>query len=193
MVDEIEAEVVVVNSAVTERREKYDAGMRMAEGGLRQAATAFLEMEKAGDDVSFIRSGLRQMLRAIAGGRMLPEVYNFGGGLRQRLMSMPIAIQEMVVKGDPLPLVVLKDGEGIETLRVPALRLLPKQLQQVFGDDHVRTEGEQRVWLEAQKLGGCKKSVISDPVVVNRKRGGIEVGNIFISKQVMLTKLMELE
>src|SRR5437868_54635 len=47
------------------RKARYLAGMRKAEGGFIAAAQAFIEMEQAGDDISFVRSGLRQVLRAI--------------------------------------------------------------------------------------------------------------------------------
>ena len=151
------------------RRERYLEGMRQAENGLKNAAQAFLEMEAAGDDVSFVRYGLRQILRAIGTGKALPECYNFKGSLQRKLLCLPIEVQKEIVGGKPLALAVLKN-DGVEALQVQASALEPLQIQQLFGRDSIRPLEEQRLWLEAQRVKKTRqyRTKLGD-VVVDKK------------------------
>ena len=193
---QLETETVVTIDDKESRKARYLSGIKQAEGGFLAAAQAFCEMEAKGDDISFVRHGLRQVLRAIGGGRMLPECYtNFKGPLQRMLMQMPMDVQRDVISGAPLPLVIIKpDGQGVETLQVQAQVLEPIQIRQIFGKEAIRTEGEQRVWIEAQQLRRKPlPSTVDDPVTVNRKRDGIDVNGIFICKKALLGYMMELD
>lgn len=81
--------------------------------------------------------------------RQIPQLlidYSPGARLLSRL---PKQLQTKYYS-EPLPLLIEKDG-GFEVLRVDLRNLTPEQARQVFADDHVRTEAEQRAWIEDRK------------------------------------------
>lgn len=68
-----------------------------------------------------------------------------GGRARNRIKQLPPSRQAAVLdNGVPL---LSKDGSE---LKVKVENLTPKQVEQVFGGNHIRTLAEQRAWIEAQ-------------------------------------------
>lgn len=68
-----------------------------------------------------------------------------GPGVR-RLRKLGYSYQEKFIK-EPIP-VVLKNGGHCETLLMECLNLTEGQAAQVFASDHIRSEAEQRAWIE---------------------------------------------
>jgi hypothetical protein len=187
---------VLTNQETSESRKgRFLTALQTAAEGIRTAATIFAEMKAAGDDLTFIRPGLRQTLAAIADGRMLPEVYtSFAGPLQRKLMHSPVEIQREIVEGKTMPLMVFK-GDQIETLYVRPNAVEPVLLNQLFGPDGPRSEGEQRVYLETRRAKAAtftKAAETENPVVVDHDRKGIVVKDIFIPKNKLLELMMEL-
>jgi hypothetical protein len=68
-----------------------------------------------------------------------------GGKARNRIKLLPPSRQAAVL--DSGVELLAKDGSE---LKVKVENLNPKQVEQVFGGDHIRTLPEQRAWIEAQ-------------------------------------------
>lgn len=97
----------------------------------------------------------------------------------EKLRSLPYAEQEKWMTC-PVPLLV-RAAKGWETLRTPVRNLTQMQARQVFARHCVRSEGEQRAWLEGQSalksvpaddafrvVGG--KLVVMHPTTLTRKQ-----------------------
>lgn len=63
-----------------------------------------------------------------------------------RLRRLPYAAQEKYVN-EPIA-ILIREGKGWTTLRTSVFNLTPEQARQVFAEDHIRTEAEQRAWIE---------------------------------------------
>lgn len=67
----------------------------------------------------------------------------------QKLAQMPFSVQERYLD-TPIPLLV-ETPSGTDTLQVSARNCTPSQARQLFASDRIRTEGEQKAWLVAQR------------------------------------------
>lgn len=67
----------------------------------------------------------------------------------QKLAQMPFSVQERYLES-PIPLLV-ETPTGTDTLQVSAKNCTPSQARQLFSANSVRTAGEQKAWLVAQR------------------------------------------
>jgi hypothetical protein len=67
----------------------------------------------------------------------------------KRLRSLPLQVQEMCFH-NPVSLLI-NNGGNWEPLQVDLHNLTSDQAAQVFAEDHVRNDGEQRAWIEDRK------------------------------------------
>lgn len=88
-------------------------------------------------------------LEAVGRGQMHPKLALAANPGYVKLRKLPISEQVRYVE-EPLELVVEKDGE-FDILLVKASDMTPDQAKQVFADDHVRSQGAQRAYLEDMK------------------------------------------
>jgi hypothetical protein len=72
-------------------------------------------------------------------------VINESAGVR-RLRSLPFSIQEKYAS-NPVPLLIV-EGQSVKTIQADVRNLTPAQATQVFARDHVRSEAEQRTFIE---------------------------------------------
>jgi len=136
-------------------RAELSRALTITAHGLAYLAAVWAELERRGEDLSDLRSGLAVYLPAIAAGRLAPEaVVQFAGQstLLRRVMSLPVDEQRRLAAGEPLPVVVATpDGELVER-RLPARALAARQIAQVFDDyGRVRTPIEQRQVAQQQR------------------------------------------
>jgi hypothetical protein len=68
----------------------------------------------------------------------------------RRLERLPVELQERYLE-EGVALVIIKDG-CVETLKAKVENLMPVQAAQVFDRDHIRTEAEQRLWIESNRV-----------------------------------------
>jgi len=88
-------------------------------------------------------------LEAVGRKRVHPQLFiGEEPGIR-RLRRLPFSIQEKYVTS-PVPLLLVEDG-ATKTLNVDIRNLTPSQALQVFGSDRVRSEAEQRAFIEDQR------------------------------------------
>lgn len=129
-------------------------------GGLATVAGVMLQsrvlkvFERKGFDVGKLKSGWLRLLRQVACGQVLPEA-------AQRFLltivgtyifSLPIPDQKRLASGERVPL-MLPNGEH---LLADPLEMTREQVNQVFTKGHIRSESEQRLWLEQRKAEAAK-------------------------------------
>lgn len=73
----------------------------------------------------------------------------------KRLRKLPLDFQRKYYT-EPLPLLIEKSGQW-ESLSVGLHNLTPDQADQVFAVDHVRTESEQRAYIENKRMNESAK------------------------------------
>jgi hypothetical protein len=103
-------------------------------------------IDKVIDKCPDMTIGFIRKMQAIGLKRLHPSLaINESPGVR-RLIRLPYPLQEQYAKM-PIPLLIKSNG-GCETLQVDVRNLTREQSRQVFADDHVRDDAEQRAWIE---------------------------------------------
>lgn len=105
-------------------------------------------IEKACDAVPGLQYETVRQFERIGRGHIEPRLLLSNTPGSRRLLGLPIEQQQRFLK-DPVP-VLIKTDAGWETLKTPIDNLTAFQASQVFGDRKVRTEAEQRAWLESK-------------------------------------------
>lgn len=184
-----------------ELREALDRALGFTANGLLTSARILQELESRGEDVPKIHMAIRNKLRSIAAGQMLPEVLiRFAGkpALQNRVARLPVTEQQRIIDGEPVRLMEYAlSGEPTWTMQDPTT-LEPEQMQQVFAADHIRSDAEQRNWLAARraKTVAPRTPRVEDGDVslnVDRERGGVTHRGQFIPQHLLAAALKALK
>jgi hypothetical protein len=104
--------------------------------------------------------GFIRKMEAIGLKKLHPQLaINESPGVK-RLIRLPLAIQDRHTK-EPVALLI-RTETGWDTLRADVRSLSPDQARQVISDDNIRSESEQRLWLENE---AAKRAAPPAPVV----------------------------
>lgn len=97
------------------------------------------------------------------------------------LAQLPLTLQERYLN-NPVPLLVITNG-ATDTLLVDVQNLTKEQCRQVFSHNAVRSEAEQRAWLEGQKT----KVALQEParIAVDYVIRG---GSVHIQRPLIMTQ-----
>jgi hypothetical protein len=146
---------------------------------LMHLAAVWAELDRRGEDLSALRSGLVYYLPLIAAGQVAPEaVVQFAGSrtLLRAVTALPIDEQRNLAAGESVKLAV-KQGDQFTHRMLPAHALTSTQVRQVFGDRAIRTEAEQIALLSATAPAyEPKKPVRVGDITVDPKAGTISFG-----------------
>lgn len=125
-----------------------------------------------------ISLGVLSTLEKVGRGEITPRllVADCPGYVAAR--RLPLSDQERCLEEDKLDLVVLHEGR-VDVLKVDPRSLTKEQARQVFASDHIRDQGEQRAWMEAQQQRKKEKAF---------KRGyTIKDGEVVFQRHARLT------
>lgn len=170
--------------------------LRVTAEDMKRLAGILREKENRGHDISAFRMCPIHSLRLIASGQLLPEILvAFIGqpSLVRAIGSLPISDQERIARGEPLKLVVFGSGGQTDTRMVAPRLLGSKEIKQLFDRDHIRDEAEQAMYLDRQRQKQIRKAPDRVGVMrIDKERGGVTVGNHFISEGDLASALKAL-
>jgi hypothetical protein len=132
-------------------REELARSLTLSALHLVRLAAIWSELERRGEDLTDLRSGLAVYLPMIASGRLDAEaVVRFAGNrsLLHQLLTLPIEEQRRLAQGGTVPVAIQDSGGGYRVAQTPAYLLTARLAQRVFGDGHIRPPAEQAVFLE---------------------------------------------
>ena len=160
-------------------------------------ATLVQILDERGEDLSDLRFSLIPWLRKVAAGQLAPQtIVRFGDRplLFRQVSLLPIAEQERLAKGEPVKLVVWREGgAGCDVRMMDPMHMRPEQIRQVFGDGALREDAEQIALLERRRAMPAPKQIQqAKRVRADRTRGGILVGRQFAPVGEVLAALVEL-
>lgn len=141
-------------------------------------------------DMSTVRIPNMDYFRRVAHGKMLPEVFVEMVGsplVLRRVSRLPLPDQRSIVDGKPVK-VMLPGGDH---LLIAPKDMTTGQSKQVFAADHIRSDAQQVAWM-AERSQRATLPPENRPVLVDRKRHGIVVGETFISASELAGYLGEL-
>jgi len=131
------------------------------------------------------------LFRRIAHGGMLPEVFvNLSGTPRimRKVSCLPIPDQRAIVKGTSLK-VMLRGGDH---MLIAVADMTDGQASQVFARDHIRSDSQQSAWLHENEQRAEMKKAKPPEVMVDKRRHGITIGDVFLSADDLVKLLGQL-
>lgn len=176
----------------TLRAELTDALSQDFARRLIRIAAIWAELERRGEDLSSLRTGIGTYLPAIAAGTVTPEaVVAFAGreSVLRKIATLPPDEQRRLAAGGTVLLVVGSES-GYTHRMVPLAALPARSVNQVFGERCIRSESAQIAMLSAPPAA-MKRSgrVKRGNVVVDRKAAIVKVGSATATIEDVLAAL----
>jgi hypothetical protein len=173
-------------------------GLEITVRHLQSLALIWRELEYRGEDMSGLRHGLMNYLPLIAFNKVDARlIVKYAGQktLLSQLTRLPVELQARIVENDCVK-VIYDDGEGgfrEELKSVADLRL--SEIYQVFTDDGVRNEDQQKRML-ITRGGSTKISPIAAPrkarmVKIDKKNKALLVGTASVEINRVMQQLSE--
>lgn len=182
--DLLDAKIARLDEMSTdELRAELASALGLTATGLRYLAAVWEKLEKRGDDLSNLRTGIGVYLPAIAAGTVLPEtVVGFAGQplLLKAVADLPPEEQRRLVDGGTVP-VVVRQGDGYTHRMLPVSGFDARLTRQVFGNRTIRNESEQIARLTAAAKPPAWKPgrpVKRGKVTVDRGAGVVRIGRM---------------
>lgn len=122
---------------------------------LAYLATIWGELEKRGEDLSDLRTGLAVYLPQIAAGRLDAEaVIRFAGQptVLRSIAMLPTSEQRALATGKPVSVLTVNAHGEYESAEMPVYTLTAAQARLVFAGERLRTPAEQRATLESARV-----------------------------------------
>ena len=164
-------------------------GLTLTAETLVRLGTVWAELERRGEDLSDLRTGIARTLPLIAAGRLAAEaVVAFAGRplVLRSLEGMDLALQRRLADGEPIPIYLPGEDEprGMPLARVPAAAI-----SRVIADGVVRTPAEQRLTIRTSKKS--KESPRRYNIVVDRDAKTLKVGKAVVPIASVLAAMAE--
>lgn len=144
IVEKSSAALAVMSTA--ELKDELGRTLEVTARHLTYLAAVWQELERRGENMSHLRSGLWAYMSAIAAGQLRAEIvvqYAGHAMLLRKLSALPIAEQDKLLSDNTVAFVEY-DGKNFEERRTPITHLKAHQIAQVIGSDHIRSTDEQR-------------------------------------------------
>lgn len=166
-------------------REELARSLQLNAKQLVHLAAVWRELEKRGEDLSDLRSGMGAYIPMIAADRLdASAVVKFAGQptLLRALVDLPLDRQREIVDGKLLDVVGMDAGGQPRVAQLPGYSLTAAQVRQVFGPARIRDTREQEAVLlqtvtrkkSSRAAAGSAKRVRFDPasdaLVIGRSR-----------------------
>lgn len=174
------------------RKIMRDGCQRITEA-VESVAMALKILDERGEDVSEFPIGLLTTLRRIYSGQMLPGVFaNFQGVMLKKVSALPIPEQKAILTRDRVLLVVPREAGKFDNRQVAPNELIGAQREQVFANDHLRSESEQIIWLEAKAMKQRSVKAKTDEIYANKRKQCLVVNGVEISRDDLLRYLAQM-
>ncbi|MFT3758417.1 hypothetical protein [Thauera sp.] len=143
------------NLSTQELRAELALSLTMSARHLAYLASVWGELEKRGEDLSDLRTGMAVYLPQIASGRLDAEaVVRFAGmpTVLRSLAGLPIEEQQALAKGRPVTVLTVDSHGQYTTEDLPAYTLTASQARLAFDGDKIRSPTEQKAVLENARV-----------------------------------------
>ena len=171
-------------------RKQLAHGLTLTAVTLTRLGAVWAELERRGEDLSDLKTGIARTLPLIAAGRLASEaVVAFAGRpmILRALDGVPLEQQRRLADGEPIP--VYLQGESAP-MAMPLARIPAAAVTRVISDGIVHTPAEQRLAIRAKK----RKTVEGDrryTVTVDREARTIKIGKMTIPIATIIAALAE--
>lgn len=133
-----------------ELRSRLAGALQITAESLEHLALIWGELDRRGEDLSGLRSGLAAYLPLIASERLLPGLVVRHAGqamLLKSLSQMPLAEQRRIFERGTVTVVEVTTEGAVREAEVPTPTLTSAQVRRIFAGDRLRTPAEQTTLL----------------------------------------------
>lgn len=117
-------------------------------------------------------------LEKVGRGIIKPELLLSDAAPYRVVRSLPISDQDRLLQDPQVPILIESSGT-MDVIHVDFRYLSATQTKQVFAKDHIRTEAEQRAWMEdARKVEFKKEWEFVDGMVVFKKGASLTISQL---------------
>lgn len=157
-------------------------------------AAVWRELERRGEDLSALRSGIGQYIPLIANGQLAAEaLVHFAGriSLLRAVQSLPIDEQRRLALGGKLPVVTIAPDGQLDQTDVPAVSLTTEQIRMVFDVGRIRAPSEQRNLLASTRTAAKRRATRGRNyrVRIDKEAGTVQVGRMSVSIEEVIDAL----
>jgi hypothetical protein len=185
--------------SVEELREEVKRLLGVTAENLVKLAAVVHELESRGEDISQLRLSILPSLRAIAGGKMLPEVVVKYAGrptLLKHIEAIPIAQQKNLLERETVFVVTTDDKNNFSEEEVRLAFLNQNQIRQVFSEDSLRSPAEQRAFIRSKSHKKVEKQEVKPQRFytprADKEAKGIWVGKMFVTREDVIKALSDI-
>ena len=142
-------------------RNELARSIAMSAKHLVYLAGIWAELEKRGEDLSELRTGLAAYLPQIAAGQLdASAVIRFAGQptVLRSISSLPPARQKALATGEPVRVLTVNAAGEYESAEMPAYAMTAGQAKLVFDGSKMRDPEEQRATLESARLTAKRRA-----------------------------------
>lgn len=179
----------LASAQTSELRSELARGLTLTAQVLTRLGAIWMELERRGEDLADLRTGLARTLPLIATGRLAAEaVVSFAGRplVLRCLEGLPLDEQRRLADGAPIP-VYLPGEDAPQSL--PIARIPSAAIGRVLCDGTIRTPAEQRIAMRRPKKK--EKPLRRYNVTVDRESQMITVGHATVAVSAVLAALTE--
>jgi hypothetical protein len=145
----------LLNMSSQALRERLAQSLTMTAQHLQHLSRIWAELERRGEDLSDLRTGLAVYMPQIAAGRLdAGAVIRFAGQptILRSIAGLPLERQQALANGEPVPVLTVNADGKYEPTDMPAYALTAAQARMVFDGDKIRSGDEQRAMLESARV-----------------------------------------
>lgn len=162
---------------------------------LMRLALIWRELERRGEDLSDLRTGLAGYLPLIAAGQLDAEVVvRFAGNktLLQSVSRLPVDEQHRLATGGQVDVLTFDEHGNPIATPLPVHALTATQARLVFDDGRLRPRDEQLALLNAKRLSKSGNAGGKRRVSIDRERRTIRIGRVHVALGDVFAALAEL-
>jgi hypothetical protein len=108
----------------------------------------------------------------------------------RRVGNLPIPDQRRIVEGGEITL--FRAESPADPVHIKAVRLHPKQIDQVFARGHIRDVGEQSAWVSARRRGDVPRMEPAN-IQVDAKRHEVVIGGVRLKRRDLVNLLARID
>lgn len=147
--------------SIQQLRGELARSLTMTAQHLAYLASIWHELERRGEDLSDLRTGLAVYLPRIAAGQLSADaVLRFAGQptVLRNVATLPIDMQMHLAKGGPVRVLTATQSGDYDSLEIPASAMTAAQARLLITDGKIRSPEEQRAQLETARLNAARRS-----------------------------------
>lgn len=183
--------------SIEQLKRELEKGLIITAKSLYYLAYIWKELEYRGENLDSLRAGLFEYLPLIAENRISPEtVIKYAGQkiLLNAISKLSPNLQEKILSNDSVDILVMNENYETSIKKIPLSNLSSLQVYQVFSEENLRTENEQKLLLRRSRVNKTRSNSshkYTAVVEIDSNKHNIIIGTYCSSISIAIEALSE--